>query len=501
MVRRVLGHLSARWLATGAISLGLVCSGCSTKADQGATGGAAGNASAGGTGGASGASGASGSTAVVDSGNADFVKAVVTDLFPALTQDEIDQYSAKLDGAAAVALRTELTASRFDMETASSERFNASQDRMAGRRFALQDVDGGLPMTLAPLAAGAFFDKTKGEAWIDLSGVYSAWAPVKLASGEVSASIGGAAQNVQLECLANGPSVDIVILLDITSTMRSAINAIRTSVTLLANDLVANKVTGTIGIVTFQDTVGVDVQFQEASPGVERSPFFAPVPINDAAQMAKLVRFVTRLEANRGGDFADNASAAVDFARNNVIGYTKDGKPNLIGDGIEDPPATKPWPALTSGRQIFVVVTDSTFYSDNRDATNSSMPAAFKPRKLKEITDSLHAKRTVVHSADPSWQDSQLVPTGTEPDLDNDYWALQTGGVGDDVLPQGFSPTDLEALLTSETGLIDISLPAIVETACRANFKPASLAAGATVSLQIKHGTETYSKDLAPIVF
>ena len=62
--------------------------------------------------------------------------------------------------------------------------------------------------------------------------------------------------------------------------------------------------------------------FQEPAPAndYERSPFFAPVAIDDATRSTTLRGFVNRLEANRGADAPENLAGAIDFARNNVIG-------------------------------------------------------------------------------------------------------------------------------------------------------------------------------------
>jgi hypothetical protein len=526
MSKGVLRHLSALTLATVAISMGLV-SGCSSKDENAGAGGTAGAPGAGGgpgVGGNAGTSGAGGSVADAAYVDAD-VPAILTDLFPGLTADEIAQYAAKLSGAQAVALRTELTDARLALDGPATDFFSTAQDRANGRAFdLLHTFNGGLPQALGPVAAGAFFDKTNGAAWIDLDGVMSGGKPVKLAAGDVTASVAAAAQTVQLACLGTGDAtVDIVFLLDITGTMRAMISEMRIQLTQFASDLVAAGIKGTIGMVTFQDTVGVNVAFQEASPGVckpctpagdctgatpacQRSPFFAPVPLGDATKIASFQRFVARLEPSRASTGPTNAAAAIDFARNNVIGYMKDGQPNVIGDGKEDPPGTQAWPALTSSRQIFIALSNKSFYSDSRTDAGP-----YKARKIKDITDSLHAKRTVVHSSDPSLNNyDTTTPTGAEASVDLDYWAIQTGGIGQDVFVVNnflaYSAIDLEALLNSDTGLSDVALPSILGSSCRASFPLASLAAGTPVSVKIAHagadgGAETYTKDLTPITF
>jgi hypothetical protein len=505
--------------------MGLV-SGCSAKDENAAAAGAGGNAGAPGAGGNAGTAGAGGSAgAIADAAYVDAdVPAIVAALFPGLTPAEITEYAAKLSGAQAVALKDELEPARTAFEGPATDFFSAAQDRANGRAYdMLHTFNGGLPQALGPVTAGAFFDKTNSAAWIELDGVMSGAKPVKLAAADVTASISAAAQTVQLACLGDGTTVDIVFLLDITGTMRAMITEMRIQLTQFASDLVAAGVKGTIGMVTFQDTVGVNVAFQEPSPGVckpctpagdctgatpacQRSPFFAPVPLGDATKIASFQRFVARLEPSRASTGPTNAAAAIDFARNNVIGYMKDGQPNVIGDGKEDPPGTQPWPALTSSRQIFIALSNKSFYSDSRTDTGP-----YKARKIKDITDSLHAKRTVVHSSDPSLNNyDTTTPTGAEASVDLDYWAIQTGGIGQDVfvlnINLAYSAIDLEALLNSDTGLSDVSLAAILGSSCRASFPLASLAAQTPVSVKIAHagadgGAETYTKDLTPITF
>jgi hypothetical protein len=84
--------------------------------------------------------------------------------------------------------------------------------------------------------------------------------------------------------------------------MTPVIKGVRESLSRFIDAIVASKIAGTIGIVTFQDTVGVNVSFQQPSRGVERSPFFAPISTADAPKVQELQRFVARLEANSGRD-------------------------------------------------------------------------------------------------------------------------------------------------------------------------------------------------------
>jgi hypothetical protein len=251
--------------------------------------------------------------------------------------------------------------------------------------------------------------------------------------------------------------------------------------------------------------VGVNVTFQEPTPAsdYERSPFFAPVSISNAASVDELQRFITRLEANSGADTPENLAAAVDFAQNNVIGLTSSGAPNVIGDGVGDPADVQAFPRLDNPRQIFVVFTDAPFHSDSRDATNSSLLAEFKPRPVADILATLHEAGTTVHVSDLSWVDTVSVPTGaaSEVELDSDIFAIQTGGLGEDRV-LGYSLVDLELLVVAEdAGLLDIVLDGIVGSTCTARFPLPTLAAGATFDLSISHGGEIFSESLTPVRF
>jgi hypothetical protein len=186
-----------------------------------------------------------------------------------------------------------------------------------------------------------------------------------------------------------------------------------------------------------------------------------------------------------------------------VIGTMKNGAPNVIGDGIEDPKDTAPWPKLTHARHIFVAFTDAPFHSDSRDQTNSSLLAPFKPRPIASILHTLQAGGTTVHVSDPSWVDETTEPTGaaTEVDVDSDYWAIQTGGLGEDRI-DGYSPIDLDLLVTAEdSGLLDILLDGVVATTCTAEFPLTSLSASASFDLQVSHAGQTYTNSLAPVRF
>jgi hypothetical protein len=297
--------------------------------------------------------------------------------------------------------------------------------------------------------------------------------------------------------------VDIVFLVDVTGSMASVIGSVRRSLEAFVDAIVASKVTGTIRLVTFQDSVGVDVSFQEPSAGTERSPFFRPVPIDDADGIEQLQRFIGRLEADSGADAPENLAGAIDFANTGVIGYESSGDPNVIGDGVEDPPHTKRWPSLGKERRVFVAFTDSTFHSDSRTPKNSSLADGFKPRSIADITSSLRETGTVVHVSDPSYVDKSTKPSGasSESQVDADYWAIATGGVGEDRV-LGYSLTDLELVVVAESsGLLDIALGSIVASSCRVTLPSVTLSATSTVRLELEKAGETSTLELVSSVF
>jgi len=277
--------------------------------------------------------------------------------------------------------------------------------------------------------------------------------------------------------------------------MSNVIDAVRDSVVDFIDVIESSGVRGTVSVVTYQDTVGVNVTFQEPAPAgnVERSPFFTPVDIASSSRVDELRGFVNRLEANQGADAPENLSGAIDFARNNVIGLQADGAPNVIGDGRQDPPGTKPFPALKSQRQVFVVLTDITFHGDDRTASNSSLKAPFVPRDAADILATLHQTGTVVHVSDPSWSDASMSPTSRS--VDADYWAVHTGGVGEDVV-LGYSLVDLELVVVAEeSGLLDITLDKILGSSCTIELDVA-LSASAEVLLELSVGDEVFETEL-----
>jgi hypothetical protein len=180
---------------------------------------------------------------------------------------------------------------------------------------------------------------------------------------------------------------------------------------------------------------------------------------------------------------------------------TSQGKPNVIGDGVEDPRDTAAWPGFDNAKQIFVVFTDAPFHSDSRTPKNSSLLAQFKPRPIADILHTLQTSATTVHVSDPSWVDKTRTPSGAndEVDVDADYWAIQTGGIGDDVTA-GYSLIDLDVVVVAkQTALLDILLDRVVETSCSARFSVPALEANASFDLDIALGDATFKTSLTPI--
>jgi len=51
--------------------------------------------------------------------------------------------------------------------------------------------------------------------------------------------------------------------------------------------------------------------------------------------------------------------------------------------------------------------------------------------------------------------------------VDADFWAINTGGIGEDVIQNKYSLLDLEkVIVASNTGLLDITLDKILATTC-----------------------------------
>ena len=111
-----------------------------------------------------------------------------------------------------------------------------------------------------------------------------------------------------------------------------------------------------------------------------------------------------------------------------------------------------------------------------------------------EIIDISQQSGTTVHVSDPSWSDAALDPG--EESVDADYWAIHTGGVGEDVV-EDYSLVDLELVVVAEdTGLLDITLDKIVATSCSLEFE-AQLSADAELSLSLDVGGHTFSSPIA----
>jgi hypothetical protein len=413
-------------------------------------------------------------------------------LFPDLSEEERIELSASLSLEAIISLRAELDAARVSAKTFGDLLFTSAKERVQQRKQDLAPHNDGFPSGLAAVASHCDYDSESQHGRLQLSGVFDGREAVQLAQGDVRLSIDGVAQTSTLSCLHEGASVDIVFLVDITGSMSNVIHAVRDSVVNFIDMLEASGVRGTVAVVTFQDSVGVNVTFQQPVPSnnYERSPFFAPVSLDDPEQVDALRAFVNRLEANRGGDAPENLAGAVDFARNNVIGYGADGKPNVIGDGKEDPAGTQAFPELRSEHQVFVVLTDITFHGDASNERNSSLLRPFIPRDAADILGTLHESGTTVHVSDPSWSDQALDPSSEQ--VDADYWAIHTGGVGKDVV-EGYSLVDLELVVVAEdTGLLDITLDKIVASSCTLEFD-AQLAASAELSLALDVGGKQFS--------
>lgn len=413
-------------------------------------------------------------------------------LFPDLSDAEIVELKGSLDIDQLLALKDELEAARKAAKKFSEALFTTAEERVAQREKDLTPHNDGFPDGLAAMGQICTYDRATGLGEVRLSGVFNGKEAVHLNASAVTLSIDGAEQTVSFECIQGGPSVDIVFLIDITGSMSNVIASVRDSVVDFVDLIEASGIRGSVSAVTFQDTVGVNRTFQEPAPAydLERSPFFKPVSISDGAQVQTLRNFINRLEANRGADAPENLAGAIDFARNNVIGSMANGAPNVIGDGKEDPPETAPFPALKSDRQVFVVLTDVGFHGDDRHERNSSLNKAFVPRDMEEILASLHRTGTTVHVSDPSWVDGSLKPESNS--VDADYWAIHTGGVGEDRVA-GYSLVDLELVVVAEkSGLLDITLDKILGTSCTLAFE-ADLTASSQVSVSLNLEGETFS--------
>ena len=156
------------------------------------------------------------------------VQAMLRELFPNLTDDEVEQLSVNLSLEAAAALEVEITDMRAVASELSRDLSDAASAAAKQRKSDLSSRNDGFPTGLEPLGRSAFYDGARGEARIDLSGVFSDHTPVTLANGELSVSLAGTAQTTQLSC-ANSEPVDIVFLVDVTGSMSPVIGAVQRS--------------------------------------------------------------------------------------------------------------------------------------------------------------------------------------------------------------------------------------------------------------------------------
>jgi hypothetical protein len=422
------------------------------------------------------------------------VSAVLKVLFPDMSAEEIGAAAASLTLEEALRLRDELEAARKEAEEFSRDLFKRAEEASLERNEALESERDGFPDGLGALGLTCNYDAGSRRVEVLLSGVYDTQESVALASSEVNVLVDGVVQPGELNCLADGDTVDIVFLIDITGSMSNVIGAVRDSVVRFVASIEESGLRGTVSAVTFQDTVGVNVTFQEPAPpqNLERSPFFPPVSIADEGGVSRLRSFVERLEANLGSDAPENLAGAIDFARNNTIGGTEK-SPNVI-DGSADPPGTSPFPKLTSDRQVFVALTDIGFHPDASNASNSSLKTPFDPRSAQAIVTSLQQSGSVVHVIDPSWADYDMDPTSSTSSMtDSDFWAQVTGGLGEDYV-KGYSLMDLESVIVSkEAALLDVHLDSVLATTCSYQFT-ANLSASAEVEVRLEVDGQIFSK-------
>ncbi|MFO0635335.1 MAG: hypothetical protein U0168_21005 [Nannocystaceae bacterium] len=277
----------------------------------------------------------------------------------------------------------------------------------------------------------------------------------------------------RVTCSGNDATpITVIFAIDVTGSMSPVIAAVRDSLVDFVDASVALGLHGKVGVVTFQDTVGVDIGFEDCSgvdgPIPERSPFFAPVPLDDADQVEQLRGFIGALHADGGADLPENLAAAVDFATHNVIGYTDGGAPNVIGEGDDDPPWTSPWPLdALEGLVVVIAVTDATFH--DAQTHSLSLRPDFRPRALPEIVAELGP--VIVNSVDPALLDAERDIDALPEEVDADFWPTYTGGFGVDRwkvsafgIEESVSLFDLELLLLGG-GLLEIPLaPALAAT-------------------------------------
>ncbi len=304
----------------------------------------------------------------------------------------------------------------------------------------------------------------------------------------------------RVTCTGEGQTpISVVFLVDVTGSMSPVIAAVRDSLLDFVQSATSLGLDGKIGVVTFQDAVGVNIPFEDCSgvsgPIPERSPFFPPVSLKDAAGVARLRDFIAKLHADDGGDAPENLAAAIDFAANNVIGKTKDGRPNVIGDGIEDPPYTSAWPAHElDGLTVLIPITDSTFHESG--SRSSYLRAPWRPRPIDEIVTALGNK--IVSTIDPALVDAAQGPGPLPEEVDADFWAQATGGFGVDRhrtnvfgLPQTFSLFDLELLVLGR-GLLEIPLAPALAATCVLEMPATSAPSEVVVDVTHPEGSVRY---------
>ena len=294
--------------------------------------------------------------------------------------------------------------------------------------------------------------------------------------------------------------VTVIFAVDVTGSMTPVIEAVRDSLVDFVDASVGLGLRGRIGVVTYQDTVGVNVPFEDCSgvdgPIPERSPFFAPVPLDDAAQVEALRGFIGSLHADQGTDAPENLAAAVDFATHNVIGYAEDGSPNVIGEGSDDPPFTTPWPLeQLEGLVVVIGITDATFHGPS--SPSASLSSEFRPRALPEILGELGS--TVVATIDPALQDGDTELDGDPTSLDADLWPRYTGGFGRDwfladafLFSESISFFDLELLLLGQ-GLLEIPLAPALASTCVLEIDTALAPSSMEVTIDHEAGAVQYT--------
>lgn len=416
---------------------------------------------------------------------------ILVSLFPHLSEDELRELAASLSLEDLLTLQAELAPA--------IERAREESEEYEDAVRALGDFPpppAVCPETVEPLGRACL--ALDGQVSVQFSGVYSGQTAIDVAAdATVSVSVDGTVVEGVLQCIGSDETVDVVFLLDITGSMGSIIGAVRDSLVEAIGAIEASGIAGTVSVVTFQDTVAVNTSFQELAPpnDYERSPFFPPVSLTDAEGLEALRDFVRHLQADGGNDAPENLVAALDFARNNVIGGTARA-PNVV-DGRNDPAGTEPFPELPSKRQVFVALTNTHAHADDRDETNSDLLPEFVPRDLDVVLATLHETGSVVHVADPRkiW----LLGVAEGASFDTDVLARMTGGLGEArfTTEQGvdYSTFDLDAIVG--LGLDALRLEQILGSSCRYTFA-AELDANAEVELRIEADGEVFA-ELVPV--